>query len=122
MLMVEYDIQTTDFLLPALSVQPIAENAIRYGIRKNENGGTLCISTSEDDSFYYITITDDGIGFNEDYQPSKDHIGIENVRKRLKLHCNASLSYQKLIRHLLVSKIGIKALRKARNQEKRKHH
>ena len=105
---IEYDILTTDFMLPALSVQPIVENAVRYGVSKNPEGGKITISTHEDDKCYYVTITDDGPGFDTkllqeeamvaDTDITKaSHIGIANVRNRLYLMCNGSLTIKSII-------------------------
>lgn len=90
---VEYDLQVTDFLIPCLIIQPIVENAIRYGITKKVEGGTVNIVTREDDSNIVITVSDDGVGFNpeETQYDNRSHIGIDNVRSRLKLQCNGSL-------------------------------
>jgi HAMP domain-containing protein len=88
-----YDIQTKNFNLPALTVQPIAENAIKHGIGKKEGGGTVTISTKETDGGYLVIISDDGAGFypekNDD--DGQQHIGINNVRLRLSAQCGGSL-------------------------------
>ena len=47
---VEYDIQTTDFELPILSIQPLVENAVKHGVGMKKYGGTVKISTGETDS------------------------------------------------------------------------
>lgn len=45
---VRYELTCTQFKLPTLTLQPIVENAIRYGIRQKEDGtGTVLISTAE---------------------------------------------------------------------------
>ena len=47
-LQVEYDISCTDFTIPTLTLQPLVENAVRHGVRGNEDGrGTVIISTRE---------------------------------------------------------------------------
>lgn len=94
-LKVNYEISCLYFLLPVLSVQPLVENAVRYGITKKEDGGTLTIMTNETDAAIIITVSDDGRGF--DLQEKKDqslrsHIGIENVKNRLALQCGGTLS------------------------------
>lgn len=87
------DIQTEDFLIPALTVQPLAENAVKHGICKTEKGGTLKIISRELPDCYEVEISDDGIGFdvNEPLNDGKTHLGIENVRKRLWKMCGAVL-------------------------------
>ena len=87
-LKVEYDLQCTDFLLPTLTLQPLAENAVRHGVRKSESGaGTVTISTRETPDHYEITVTDDGAGFDVGTDVPDDgqsHIGLNNVRERLR--------------------------------------
>ena len=88
-----YDIQADNFMLPALSLQPITENAVRNGIMKKEAGGTLCVSTCEDSENNRIIITDNGVGFDPNEVPhdGRTHIGISNVRSRLESMCHGSL-------------------------------
>lgn len=87
-LKVEYDLQSTAFLLPTLTLQPLAENAVRHGIRKSESGaGTVTISTRETPDRYEITVTDDGAGFDihaDTIDDGRSHIGLSNVRERLR--------------------------------------
>jgi two-component system LytT family sensor kinase len=93
LLHVEYDIRVSGFRLPALSLQPIVENAVRYGIMQKENGGTVKISTEENDTDILITVTDDGVGYDvlEPKADGRTHIGISNVRKRIEMMCGGSL-------------------------------
>ena len=44
---VEYDIKSDDFNMPVLSLQPIVENAVKHGICKKLEGGTIKISTEK---------------------------------------------------------------------------
>ena len=85
---VEYDLQCTAFLLPTLTLQPLAENAVRHGVRQSESGaGTVKISTRETPDHYEITVTDDGAGFDVDADVPDDgqsHVGLSNVRERLR--------------------------------------
>ena len=92
----EYDLQTINFLVPALSLQPLVENAIRHGLRKKETDGNICISTTENDLFYYLIVEDNGIGFDTATIFDKKHIGIRNVKKRLQLLCNGELKFESI--------------------------
>jgi len=93
-LRVEYDIRAEDFRIPALTLQPIVENAVRYGVTKKEYGGTVRISSRETDDAFLVTVEDDGAGFDP-YAPKEDgrtHIGISNVGDRLRTLCGGSLT------------------------------
>ena len=82
---VEYRLSRTDFLIPALTVQPLVENAIKHGICKKKGCGTVTISSYEDEKNHIITIADDGVGFDPAAKltDERQHIGMENVKKRL---------------------------------------
>ena len=81
---VALDIQADDFSLPALTLQPLAENAVKHGLSRKEGGGTVTIATAEADGVVTIEVRDDGVGFAKD-APEDDervHLGLENVRTR----------------------------------------
>jgi len=80
-----YTIGAGGFGVPPLTIQPIVENAVKHGVTKKEGGGVIIISVSETENEHLITITDDGVGYDVDEIPKDktQHIGIENVRKRL---------------------------------------
>lgn len=80
-----YDIQITDFLIPALTVQPMVENAVKYGVGKSRNGGTVTIVTRDCNENIKVIVSDNGVGFDpyETQEDGRTHIGIDNVRKRL---------------------------------------
>ena len=92
---IEYDIQATDFELPQLSIQPLAENAVKHGLSKKRGGGTLTISTRETDNAYEVIVADDGVGFDTSAPiPNDDgrsHVGMENIKRRLKEMCGAEV-------------------------------
>lgn len=81
-----YDIKVKDFYLPPLTIQPIVENAVKHGILKKLEGGTLTLKTYETDEAYVVEVKDDGVGFNKDEINFKDnkHIGLINIKQRLK--------------------------------------
>ncbi len=82
-----YDIEDKDFYIPPLVVQPLVENAVKHGICKNLEGGTLIIKTRKRENEIVISIIDDGVGFDIKEQKEKNdgkyHIGIQNVKDRL---------------------------------------
>ncbi len=95
-LKVIYDIRCRDFSIPPLTVQPIVENAVRHGILRREQGGTITILTEETASGYSVKVMDDGVGINVSKAKETDeggaHIGIENVRGRLASLCAGELT------------------------------
>lgn len=92
-LQVVYDIRIGGFMLPPLVVQPMVENAVRHGVTKKPEGGTITISILDTPTDYVITVKDDGVGFDPDSETWAGgyHIGIDNARERLKRQCGATL-------------------------------
>ena len=97
-LKVEFDIGADDFLLPCLSVQPIVENSIKHGIGKRYgHSGTVTVRTEELSDCYKVIVIDDGIGFSDVPDDDRPHLGVENVRERLKLLCGGELNISSII-------------------------
>ena len=92
---IQYDLRSVEFLLPALSVQPLVENAIKHGLMGLEEGGIVTISAYETEESYVVEVTDDGIGFdmNLGYDETK-HVGIKNIRGRIEAMCNGTLAIE----------------------------
>lgn len=80
-----FEMKSEDFSLPALTVQPIVENAIKHGLMKLQKGGSIRVTSYETDKDYCISVEDDGVGFDTSkLLDEKKHIGIRNIRDRLK--------------------------------------
>lgn len=96
MLNINYDIQAESFVVPAMTVQTMAENAVKHGLLAKESGGTLTIRSRETPNCYEIQIEDDGVGFdssgNIGTDDTRSHVGIDNSRKRLAAMCGGTLS------------------------------
>ena len=100
LLHIEYDIQTTDFRLPLLSIQPLVENAVKHGVGMKEDGGTITIATRETESSYEVIVTDDGVGFDTEAPRQDDgrsHVGMDNTQKRLRDMCDARVEITSVI-------------------------
>ncbi len=88
---VVYDIKETLFNLPALSIEPLMENAIIHAIA---GGTTVTLSTSSDASSYIVTVKDDGSGFETGgtkQEKERRGMGVENVRTRIEKQCNGTV-------------------------------
>lgn len=98
---VVYDLAEEGFFMPALTLQPIVENAVRYGISKKKEGGTVTISTYSTEKEVVVTIADDGVGFDvegvKNIQDGRTHIGMDNVRKRLKSQCKGRMKVNSVV-------------------------
>ena len=89
---IEYDVETMDFVLPALSVQPLVENAIKHGLMRLESGGTVVIRSYETPTHFCVEVKDDGVGFDTSLPiDEKKHVGLRNIRERLKVMVNGEL-------------------------------
>ena len=84
-LKVEYDIDLDDFLVPALSIQPLVENAVRHGIATYDKGGTVWIKAHKQGENVIVEIVDDGSGMSNitPQQKKRKGIGIENAKARI---------------------------------------
>ena len=92
---VECDLQKTDFKVPMLSVQPFVENAINWGVGQKEDGGTVWITTRENEEQIELCVIDDGVGFDiskmEEQSDGRQHIGVRNARIRFQKMCNGTV-------------------------------
>ena len=90
----DYELDVRDFTIPSLTVQPIVENAVKYGaLTHRDGGGRVLLTTEAFGSYIRITITDNGIGSGSLTKAQKENhgIGIESTRKRLQVLCGGSL-------------------------------
>ena len=93
-----FEMNSTDFHIPALTIQPIVENAIKHGLMKLQKGGTIKVVSYETDQNYCITVEDDGAGFDTSVLlDERKHVGIRNIRGRLKAMVNGTLQIESTI-------------------------
>ena len=89
---IAYEIEATEFVLPALSVQPLVENAIMHGLMRLETGGTVVIRSYETPTHFCVEVKDDGVGFDRSLPiDEKKHVGLRNIRGRLKAMVDGEL-------------------------------
>ena len=90
-----FEMNSEDFHIPALTVQPIVENAIKHGLMKLPRGGTIRVVSYETDTDYCISVTDDGVGFDTSVLiDGRKHVGLRNIRERLKVMVNGKLEIE----------------------------
>lgn len=90
---IKWEIEEKDFYLPALTLQPMVENAVKHGILKHSRGGTVTIRSKKVEDGFRVSVLDDGVGFDPTKLPDdgRSHIGIQNVRDRLRDMCDGTL-------------------------------
>lgn len=88
----EIDEKVFKYAIPKLTLQPIVENALLHGIQKcKDKKCTIRIRASLNDNCMVISITDDGIGMDQDMckrivEPnSSSGYGLYNVMERVKI-------------------------------------
>ena len=86
-LSLQLDIEDTakNALIPSLLLQPLVENAIKYGIARAEGGGHLSISAKVFAGDLLIELSDDGPGCEliDGHIPESNGVGLKNTRERL---------------------------------------
>ena len=93
-LSVDYDTPHTHFRIPPLTLQPIVENAVKYGCDPDSDPLHIVIRTRAFDSGSEITVEDNGPGY-EGADDNKPHIALANIRQRLELMCGGTLNIHK---------------------------
>lgn len=80
--------------IPFLMLQPLVENAIKHGISKKADGGTMTMKVSRQSNHLRFQVSDDGVGVDlaviEDRlrgkvpEDEEGGIGVHNIHERLK--------------------------------------
>ena len=90
-----FEMKSEDFKIPALTVQPIVENAIKHGLMKLQKGGTIRVVSYETDTHYCVSVVDDGVGFDTSVLlDDRAHVGLRNIRERLKVMVSGTLEIE----------------------------
>ena len=90
-----FEMKSDDFHIPALTVQPIVENAIKHGLMKLPKGGVINVVAYETDTAYCVSVVDDGVGFDTGTLfEDRAHVGLRNIRERLKVMVNGTLDIE----------------------------
>ena len=90
-----FEMNSNDFHIPALTIQPIVENAIKHGLMKLQKGGTIRVVSYETDTHFCVLVEDDGVGFDTNLLlDERKHVGIRNIRGRLKAMVGGTLEIE----------------------------
>ena len=91
-LFVEFDTPNTFFRLPALTLQPIVENAVRHGLDPDLEPLYVSIVTEDAPGGVRLVVEDTGPG----YAPpdGAPHFALDNIRERLETLCGGTLKIE----------------------------
>jgi two-component system LytT family sensor kinase len=76
--------------VPTLIVQPLVENAVKHGIARTREGGTVTVSASQSAELH-ITVRNTGAPLRTG-AASEGGVGLENVRRRLRHYYGSEAS------------------------------
>lgn len=90
-LIVEYDLDEIHHaMIPPLCIQPIVENAVRHGVMKKLEGGTVRVVFRDEAEAFRFSVIDDGVGMTKARadevlagDTGSGGVGIVNIHRRL---------------------------------------
>lgn len=80
-------------------LQPLVENAIKHGLEPKLEGGSVTVRASLKDRFLVLSVSDTGLGLNDDYAvkqssaTSGSQLGNQNLSERLRALYGAEASF-----------------------------
>ena len=91
------EMDCSDFCIPALTIQPIVENAVKHGILRRAEGGIVTVKIYETDKSYFVSVKDNGVGFDVSELGQNNRIGLRNIKSRLEAMCGGILHIESII-------------------------
>ena len=91
LLSVEYDTPHTVFRLPPFTLQPIVENAVKHGMKREKASLRIVLRTRRAEDSSLILVEDNGPGFDPAAEAEGSGIGLQNVRERLEMTVGGTL-------------------------------
>lgn len=84
-LRIDFDVQEGlhNAAVPNLILQPLVENAIKHGIAKRKEGGSVRVAASASGALLDLSVANDGPSLPKDWDQRARSIGIANVCRRL---------------------------------------
>lgn len=79
----EIESETLDCLLPAFTLQPLVENAVKHGISPRQNGGTITIKARKDADHLELKVSDNGGGALNENLTQSNGLGLKLVGEQL---------------------------------------
>ena len=90
---IEIDERVRFSQVPALSIQPLVENAVKHGVSRKADGGEVRVSACEDSGGLRVEVADNGPGFDTQAQRDRGH-GLRSVERRLQLCYEGAVEFR----------------------------
>ena len=90
--------ETLDALVPHLLLQPLVDNAVKHGVSRRSQGGTVRVESSVHNGELELRVSDDGAGLEKNEAPFTRGFGLRATRERIETLYgqNQSLEMQSL--------------------------
>jgi sensor histidine kinase YesM len=82
----QVDYTCLGIVIPPMILQPLVENAVKYGIAPKDDGGTIMLTVKRINQMIFFEVKDDGLGSNAKkvMDGSSSGVGIKNTDQRLR--------------------------------------
>lgn len=82
----QVDYTCLGIVIPPMILQPLVENAVKYGIAPKDEGGTIMLTVKRIKQMIYFEVKDDGLGTNAKkiMDGNSSGVGIKNTDQRLR--------------------------------------
>jgi sensor histidine kinase YesM len=82
----QVDYTCLGIVIPPMILQPLVENAVKYGIAPKDDGGTIMLTVKRINQMIFFEVKDDGLGTNAKkvMDGSSSGVGIKNTDQRLR--------------------------------------
>ena len=95
--------------VPAMMLQPLAENCLKHGLASLIEGGEVRISIKKGGDLLHFEVADTGVGVkNKDILLKSEGIGLKNTQLRLEKLYDSSLHFSDTTPHGLTIRFAIK--------------
>ena len=95
-IVLEYDLEVTEFRIPALTIETLVENSIKHNVNKMKEPLHIQLITRDKENAIEIIINDNGLGFNKDQVISdgRSHVGLSVIKERMNLLLHAEVKIE----------------------------
>lgn len=82
----QVDYTCLGIVIPPMILQPLVENAVKYGIAPKDEGGTIVVTVKKINQMIFFEVKDDGLGVNAKkiMDGNSSGVGMKNTDERLR--------------------------------------